>query len=256
MTRSITLAGSGLAAAPFGLRLAGQGYEVFALPAGMAEPPELDLLILLPRDLIECEELLFEKARFARRPDGPEAILICGTLSPRYVRALRARVPKHIRLIDAAVVGSTRQVEGGQGAFLVGASAEDFTLSAPIFGAIGRSVELMGEFGAGTSAKALRDCFAAATSALTRSALDWAGAQGIEEERLVRLLEATFDGDGTARTPDPAAHVTNTLPGDEAGIALVRNVENAIDIALKGVHLTPPRNMARGFSSVRHRQLH
>lgn len=256
MTRSITIAGNGAAAPFFAERLAGMGHEVACLPRGDAEPARLDLVFLLPRDIIECEALLFDEARLARRAAPPAAIILCATLSPRYVRALRARVPAAIALIDAPVVGTQRQIEGGVGSFLLGGETAAIAPLVPMFDRLGRSAARMGGFGAGAAAKALRDCFAAATSAMTRSALDWASAQGIEEGRLIRLLESAFDTRGAGDIADPAALVANALPGDEAGVTLVRNVENALDLALKGVHLTPPRSLAKGFSSVRSRHLH
>lgn len=256
MTASITIAGTGSAARIFAERLAAKGQDVACLSRGDREPARLDCLILVPRDILECEALLFEDDRFARRAAGPETILLVATLSPRYVRALRARVPGTIALVDAPVVGTSRQIEAGLGSFLLGGDEDAIAPLMPILEALGRSAARMGEFGAGAAAKALRDCFAAATSAMTRSALDWATAQGIEESRLVRLLESTFDTHGARTLGDPAALVANALPGDDAGAVLVRNVENALDVALKGVHLTPPRALARGFSSVRSRQLH
>ena len=256
MTRPIVIAGTGFAARHFAERLAARGHEIACLTRGDSEPAQLTTLILLPRDIMECEALLFEEARFARRSDGPTAIVLCATLSPRYVRALRARIPATIALIDAPVVGSPRQIEAGLGSFLLGGETAAISQMVLLFETLGRSATRMGDFGSGAAAKALRDCFAAATSAMTRSALDWASAQGIEESRLVRLLESTFDSRGARALGDPAALVAHALPGDDAGATLVRNVENALDAALKGVHLTPPRSLARGFSSVRSRHLH
>lgn len=243
MTRTITLAGAAETARLLTPRFEAAGFDLHWLGRGQPEPDRLDVVFLTPKDLLECEALLFEEQRFARREAAPRVIIISATLSPRFVRALRGRVPKTIALVDAPLVGSPRQIGSGQGSFLVGAGQAEFDGVKPVLAALARSVELMGEFGAGSAAKALRDCFAAATSAMTRSALDWAGAQGIEEGRLVRLLQTTFDTRNAAKQIDPAALVVNTLPGDEAGVTLVRSVETALDTALKDVHLVPPRGL-------------
>jgi len=252
----VTIAGAGPATPHFARRLAAAGHSVCDLSAGDKEPATLDLLLLMPRDIMQCEEMLFEQARFARRAKGPAAIILSATLSPRYVAALRARIPATIALIDALPDGTPRDVESGSCNILLGGTPASVTALSDVFGCFGSSQSHMGAFGTATAAKTLRDCLAAATSAMTRSALDWASAQGIEEGRLVRLLDRGL-GTGKPRTAgDCAAMVPSTLPGDNAGATLVRDVESALELALKGVHLTPPQNLAKGFASVRSRHLH
>lgn len=256
MKHLVTIAGAGTAAPHFARRLAGAGYSLCNLADGDKEPATLDLLLLMPRDIMQCEEMLFEQARFARRAKGPSAIILSATLSPRYVAALRARIPGTIALIDALPVGTPREVESGQCGILLGGTLASVTALSGFFACLGQNPSHMGAFGTATAAKTLRDCFAAATSTMTRSALDWASAQGIEEGRLVRLLDSSVGAGHPRSAGDCAAMVPNTLPGDNAGATLVRNVESALDLALKGVHLTPPQNLAQGFASVRGRHLH
>ena len=256
MTHLVTIAGAGSAAPHFARRLAAAGYPLCNLSDGDSEPASLDLLLLMPRDIMQCEELLFEQARFARRTKGPAVIILSANLSPRYVAALRARISKEITLIDALPVGTPREIENGQCDILLGGTLASVTALSGVFACLGQSQAHMGAFGTATAAKTLRDCFAAATSAMTRSALDWASAQGIEEGRLVRLLDSSFTAGQPRTFGDNAAMVTSTLPGDNAGATLVRNVESALDLALKGVHLTPPQNLTKGFASTRSRHLH
>lgn len=216
----------------------------------------LGVLLLLPRDILDCEELLFEKQGFARNSPALEVIILAATLSPRYVQALRGRIPGRIALIDAPFVGSARTVEMAQPSFLLGGEAAVIDRMRPIFDILGHSNVVMGGFGTAMAAKALQDCLAAASSAMTRSALEWAEAQGIEETRLVSLLEATFSQQMPCAIHDPAGLVANARPGDDAGAVLVRNVESALDKALAGAHLNPPRNYAQAVTTVRSRTLH
>jgi len=252
----VTIAGAGPATPHFARRLAAAGHSVCNLGDGDKEPATLDLLLLMPRDVMQCEEMLFEQARFARRAKGPASIILSASLSPRYVAALRARIPATIALIDALPDGTPRDIESGRCTVLLGGTPASITTVSDVLACFGQTQTHMGAFGTATAAKTLRDCLAAATSAMTRSALDWASAQGIEEGRLVRLLDSGI-GAGQPRTAgDCAAMVPNTLPGDNAGATLVRDVESALELALRGVHLTPPQNLAKGFASVRSRHLH
>ncbi len=261
MTVSLGIAGSNPAAASFLTRLRSAGIEtrVFgAHPGPDAEaddPSGLRVLILMPGDIQESEALLFESAAFARNAPDLEAIILSATLSPRYVRALRARISTKIALIDAPFVGSARLAEAEQPSLLLGGDPQEIAKLRPVLDVLGRTCTVMGGFGTAMAAKALQDCLAAATSAMTRSAADWAEAQGIEEVRLAELLEATF-GRNMPCMRDPASLVAKALPGDNAGAVLVKNVEAALDTALAGVHLTPPRSFEEALATIRARLLH
>lgn len=252
---SLAISGTNTASQPFLSALNQNGWQVQNLNAG-ENAEGITTLLFLPRDIMESERLLFEEEAWAKRLPALQTIIIAATLSPRYVRALRGRISRRIALIDAPVVGSARAVESGQASFLVGGPAVAVERMQPLFALLGTTVTRMGDYGTAMAAKALQDCLAAASSALTRSALDWAEAQGIEETRLVPLLEATFGGRMNRGPADPASLMTNALPGDNAGSMLVKNVESALESALKGQHLTPPRGFDAPVTGQRSRHLH
>lgn len=259
MSKDVGIAGTSFAALPFLNRLKGAGLPVRAMGA-LAGTPTVDLdgpetLLLVPRDIMESEALLFETEAYARMP-WVRLIVIAATLSPRYIRALRGRIPARVTLVDAPFVGSHRQVECGLPSFLIGGDPEALDRVQPVFDILGHSSIRMGAFGTAMAAKVLQDCLAAATSAMTRAALEWADAQGIEEPRLVSLLESSFGPNMPRALTDPASLVTNALPGDDAGTVLVKKVENAIDAALAGVHLNLPRGYSRTAGNQRTRHLH
>ena len=252
---SIAISGTNALHAPFSTALRHHGVAFEDLNAGRA-PDATDTLLFLPRDIMESERLLFEEAAWAKTLPNLQTIVISATLSPRYVRALRGRIARRIDLIDAPVIGAPRAVESGQALFLVGGPVAAIERMQPTFDILGHATTRMGEFGTAMAAKALQDCLSAASSALTRSALDWAEAQGIEERRLMPLLEATFGARVERGNIDPASLMVNALPGDNAGATLVKHVESALDTALKGQHLTPPRDYNTSFAGQRSRHVH
>lgn len=252
---SIAHSGTNSSAAPFAAALRAAGWPVADLSRGLPEG-EVQTLLFMPRDILESERLLFESQAWAKTLPGLRRIIIVATLSPRYVRALRGRIQRDIALIDAPAVGAPRAIESGQCSFLLGGPAAELDAVEALFDLLGRSHARMGEFGTAMAAKALQDCLSAASSAMTRSALDWAEAQGIDETCVLPLLQATFGQGLPCALTDPASLVANALPGDNAGEMLVRNVESALDRALKGVHLTPPRVQGAALSAMRPRHLH
>ncbi|WP_264772953.1 NAD(P)-binding domain-containing protein [Defluviimonas salinarum] len=239
----------------FGLApLDGAGHEASAAEAEVFANG-LTCLIIAPRGIAETEALLFEGPAFAKRAASLRTIVIAATLSPRYVRALRGRVGDGIALIDAPYTGSLRAAEEGRLSFFIGGEEDDISRIAPVFDELGHQATRMGGFGTAMAAKVMNDFLAASATALTRIALDWAEAQGIDEARLLEMTGDTLDG---LLLPghdlaDPVA------PGGGAVdcvTTLVREVETALDTALKGAHLTPPHKVQEMFRSMKSRALH
>ena len=119
------------------------------------------IVLSVVRDVAQTEELLFDdQALITRRPSAIDTVLICSTLSPRYIAELRKRISAEIALIDAPMSGAS-------------VSAEEARL---------------GPLGAGMTAKVLNNFCAASSTAATRTALRWAAMLGIDEDRLLAVL--------------------------------------------------------------------
>lgn len=245
------IAGSGRAARPFLARLRAGGLAPRPAAGGLAG---LTTLIIVPRDIGECEALLFEAEGFAKTAPDLHTIVIASTLSPRYVRALRGRIRAGIALVDAPFTGTQRAAEEGRLTFFLGGRKEDISRLAPIFDRLGAKAIRMGGFGAAMAAKVMNDFLAASSNAMTRIALDWAEAQGIDEARLLGITGETLG------LPAPGIDAGDQAPagaaGDDCVNALVREVEIALDNALAGAHLTPPRALEDVFRGLRQRHLH
>lgn len=249
MTGGLGIAGSGRVARIFQARLAAAGLAPRAAAEDMAA---LGTLLLVPSDIGDCESRLFEAEAFARRAPALRTIVLAATLSPRYVRALRGRIRAEVALVDAPFSGSLRAAEEGRLVFFLGGRREEIDGLAPLFDRLGSKAIRMGGFGAGMAAKVLNDFLVASSRAMTRIALDWAEAQGIDEARLLDIAGDARPGLAAAgpETADPAQIADGCMT------ALVRDVEIALDNALAGAHLTPPRALEDVFRGLRQRHLH
>lgn len=267
--RGLGIAGSGRTARPFFSRLQAAGLDAssfgnppagptaFERPANDAEAfaRGLSTLILVPVDIAEAESLLFETQGFAKRAPALKTIVICATLSPRYVRALRGRIPNHIALIDAPHVGTLRAAEEGRLSFFLGGDRDEIARLSPVFGHLGRKLVRMGGFGTAMAAKVMNDFLAASSNAMTRIALDWAEAQGIEDAPLLEMTGDVFSG-LTVPGFDLADFGKGGHGSDHCITSLVKEVESALDTALAGAHLTPPRALDDVFRHMKARPLH
>lgn len=216
----------------------------------------LRMLFVCTDDLLGCEDILLDGPAFAKTAPDLETIVIAATLPPRFVKALRGRIKPHIALIDAPWSGTMRMAQRGALTMLLGGPSDAVAALDPVLAPLATSTERMGGFGSAMAAKVMKDFLAASSTAMTRLALDWAQAQGIEERRLLNIIEG---GRNTlASGADLPDHGTQIVPQLSEGVmaALVKEVECAFDAALAGASLTPPNAIRQVLSAARGRALH
>lgn len=203
----------------------------------------LTTLFTVVRDIAQTEEVLFTDQGFATRAAKLERIIICSTLSPRYVRDLRARIPGHIALIDAPMSGAAIAAEEARLSFMLGGAPEDIAQIQPQLNAMGKHFHNMGDFGAGMSAKVLNNLLAASNTAMTRLVLDWADDVGIAEEALLNLIHTSSGQNWFASGFNDIEFARDGhAAGNTIGI-LVKDVESALDAAPDGADITLPRQI-------------
>ncbi|MCB2137390.1 MAG: NAD(P)-dependent oxidoreductase [Rhodobacteraceae bacterium] len=243
-----------------GLTADGYGLAGGQAP-GLSDDPSafllgLRILVLVPRDIAEAEALLFETGALARNGRSLHTIVIASTLSPRYVRALRGRIQPSVSLVDAPFAGTQQAAEMGALSFLLGGRSEDVERLQPVFEALGNGAIHMGSFGAAMAAKVLNDFLAASSAAMTRIALDWAEAQGIDDARLLEMTRATLGSRSLLQGHEAMRIATLCATSDPSLSALMKEVEHALDTALAGAHLTPPRAVETLMRNMKTRALH
>jgi 3-hydroxyisobutyrate dehydrogenase len=214
---------AGLDARGFDIRpLFGVGTNVAAFTDG------LTTLITVVRDTAETDALLFDDQAVIEHAQSLEHIIISSTLSPKYVKGLRTRIPDHIALIDAPMSGAQVKADAGNLTFMTGGPADKVS---PLLQAMGDTVHDMGEFGAGMTAKVLNNLLAASNTAMTRLGLDWADSAGVDEEKLLALINTASGQNWLASGFDEIEFARDGYaPGNTIGI-LVKDVASALDIA-------------------------
>ncbi|MGB0902889.1 NAD(P)-dependent oxidoreductase [Halocynthiibacter sp.] len=241
------IAGCGRMGAPMldALRAAGIpafGYDIKApadygkLSKAMTDDPDLfakDLtcLFTVVRDIAQTEQVLFADQAFITRAQDLKRVVISSTLSPRYVRDLRARIPQHIALIDAPMSGAAIAAQQARLSFMLGGKTTDIAKIQPQLNAMGKHFHHMGEFGAGMSAKVLNNLLAASNTAMTRMVLDWADDAGIEESALLDLIHTSSGQNWFASGFDDIEFARDGYTTDNTISILVKDVESALDAA-------------------------
>lgn len=242
--------GGGMLAALSAAGFNAQGFDVRPLaefgpraplmtndPAAFAE--ELDTLITVVRDQPQTEEVLFGAQNFAAQPTL-RRIILCSTLSPRYIRALAPRLPQHV-LIDAPMSGAQIAADESRLSFMLGGTPSELDAAQPLFDAMGAHFHRMGAFGAGMQAKVLNNLLAASHTAMTRLALDWAETAGLDRAALLRLMSTSSGQNWFASGFDTIEFARDGHAPDNTISILVKDVESALDAAPPGADTALPR---------------
>ena len=201
----------------------------------------LTTLISVVRDIAQTDDVLFGAQNFVGTAPALRRIIISSTLSPKYVRSLRDRVPAHITLIDAPMSGAAIAAQERRLSFMLGGDADDLDAAQPLFDAMGAHFHRMGPYGNGMQAKVLNNILAAANTALTRMVLDWADDAGLDQDRLLALMHTSSGQNWFASNFDAIEFSRDGLSGDNSIGILVKDVESALDAAPDGADVSAPR---------------
>lgn len=235
------VAGCGRMGAPMlaALRTAGlpaRGYDVIPMDSPHITDDiavfseDLDTLITVVRDIDQTEAVLFGEQNFAAIPTLIR-IIICSTLSPKYVKSLRARIPSHIALIDAPMSGAQIAAQEGRLSFMLGGDASDLDGAQPLFSAMGKHFHRMGDFGAGMQAKVLNNLLAASNTAMTRLILDWADQADLDISALLDLIHTSSGQNWFASGFNSIEFSRDGHAPDNTIAILVKDIASALDAA-------------------------
>lgn len=202
--------------------------------------PRLTTLITVVRDIAQTDDVLFGAQNLIATAPNLSTVIISSTLSPRYVRALRDRIPPHITLIDAPMSGAAVAAEETRLSFMLGGEPQDIAKHQPLFDAMGAHFHHMGGFGAGMQAKVLNNLLAASNTAMTRLVLDWADQSGLDERALLDLIHTSSGQNWLASGFEEIEFARDGWEADNTIGILTKDVASALDAAPEGADTALP----------------
>lgn len=192
---------------------------------------DIDTLITVVRDEAQTGDVLFGRQGFVTAAPNLSRVIISSTLSPRYVRALRARIPADIALMDAPMSGAKVAAENARLTFMLGGKAADLDDAEGLFLAMGEKLHRMGPFGSGMQAKVLNNLLAASHTAMTRLVLDWSAQTELDEKALLDVINTSSGQNWFASGFDNIEFSRDGFAPDNTIGILVKDVAAAIDAA-------------------------
>ncbi len=196
-------------------------------------------LITVVRDAAQTDDVLF-RAGLAKAPDL-RVLIVCSTLSPRYVTALPDRLLPGLRLIDAPMSGAQIAAENRSLSFMLGGDPQVLDEVQPLLDAMGASFHRMGPLGAGMQAKVLNNLMAAASTAMTRQVMGWARDAGLDEARFLRLVAASSGQNWLASGWDSIEFAKDGYAPDNSIAILIKDVDAALDALPPGADTALPQ---------------
>ncbi|MEM5477630.1 NAD(P)-dependent oxidoreductase [Pacificibacter sp. AS14] len=200
----------------------------------------LTTLITVVRDTAQTDEVLFGPQGFVLRATELDTIIVSSTLSPKYVRALRDRVPEHINLIDAPMSGAQVGAIEGTLAFMVGGKDAPVAAAWPLFEAMGSNIHRMGGFGDGIQTKVLNNLLCASHTIMTRLILDWASDADLDHDKLLALVDKATGQNWFASRFEQIEFARQGFEPSNTIAILEKDVAAALDAAPEGADTALP----------------
>jgi 3-hydroxyisobutyrate dehydrogenase-like beta-hydroxyacid dehydrogenase len=150
-----------------------------------------DVLLCVVRDEAQILDLCFEQQCVFGRDKYPSILVICSTVSPRFIKSLATRLPTDVILIDAPMSGAAHGAQGGALTFMVGGSDSSIKHLMPVFQAMGRQIFIAGKIGAGMTLKVLNNYVTANSVAAVRRVHDMASVLGVDQGQLRQVMAAS-----------------------------------------------------------------
>ncbi|WP_417270110.1 NAD(P)-dependent oxidoreductase [Celeribacter sp.] len=163
----------------------------------------LTTLITVVRDAAQTDALLLDTQKLIAAAPDLHTLIISSTVSPRYLLALREKLPADLNVIDAPMSGAEVGAREGTLAFMIGGTEAQVADNMVLFECMGKLFKHMGAFSMGAQAKVLNNMLCASHVIVGRLALDWAREAGLDEDKLLDLFDgATAQNWFTSRYKD------------------------------------------------------
>lgn len=203
----VGVAGCGAMGLPMAQALQEAGFEVWGFdvrptiefgsfqPRMIDDPSEfarrVQVVISVVRDVTQNLDLCFDRQALFTGTRYPRTLIVSSTVTPRFMPALRSRLPADVALVDAPMSGAPHAARLRKLSFMLGGDDEVLDPLMPLFEAMGQRVFRLGPLGAGMTAKVLNNYVASASVVAVRRAYARAKALGMDLAALRSVMQAS-----------------------------------------------------------------
>jgi 2-hydroxy-3-oxopropionate reductase len=204
-----------------------EGAEQAFSPKEVAE--KTNVIITMVPDSPQVEEVLLEKNGVIEGAREGSIVIDMSSISPIVTKKVANILSdKGIRMMDAPVSGGDIGAIKGTLAIMVGGKQEDFDKCIDIFKAMGSSVTLVGEIGAGQITKLANNMIVAINIAAMSEALVFATKAGVDADKVYKAIRGGSAGSSVLDNKFPKMLNRDFNPGFKVNLH-IKDLKNALE---------------------------
>lgn len=204
-----------------------EGAEQAFSPKEVAE--KTNVIITMVPDSPQVEEVLLERNGVIEGATDGSVVIDMSSISPMVTKKIASKLSeKGIRMMDAPVSGGDTGAIKGTLAIMVGGKQEDFDECIDIFKAMGSSVTLVGEIGAGQITKLANNMIVAINIAAMSEALVFATKAGVDPDKVYKAIRGGSAGSSVLDNKFPKMLNRDFNPGFKVKLH-IKDLKNALE---------------------------
>ena len=202
------------------------------LCASSAETVEgVDLVLTMLPNSPHVKSVMLEDDKLAEKMPKTATFIDMSSINPVASREIAAGLAKYgIDMLDAPVSGGQPKAIDGTLAFMVGGKEEVFNKFKPVLEAMGSSVVLCGDVGAGNVTKLCNQTIVAVNIAALAEALQMGQMCGVEPEKIFEAIKGGLAGSTVMNAKAPMMMDQNFVPGFRIDLH-IKDLTNVVDAA-------------------------
>ncbi|WP_028239731.1 2-hydroxy-3-oxopropionate reductase [Stutzerimonas azotifigens] len=205
--------GTGIMGKPMALNLIAAGHGLFLSTHHDAAPAELldkgavaldnprevaqeaEFIIVMVPDTPQVEDVLFREDGIAAGVGSGKVVIDMSSISPTATKQFAERIKASgAQYLDAPVSGGEVGAKAATLSIMVGGDEATFARALPLFQAMGKNITLVGDSGAGQTAKVANQIIVALNIQAVAEALLFAAKNGADPARVREALMGGFAG--------------------------------------------------------------
>ncbi|MFZ1389665.1 MAG: NAD(P)-binding domain-containing protein [Thiolinea sp.] len=221
--------------------LVNAGAKLYPSPAALAADTEI--IITMVSDTPDVETVLLGEEGIAKGAQAGLLVIDMSTISPGATKEIAQRLAAQgLRMLDAPVSGGEAGAIAGTLTIMVGGQSADFAEALPVLSALGKTITLIGDNGAGQVVKACNNLIIAQTVIAVSESFAIAQASGVDLEKMRTALAGGFAGSKVMEVHAKRIIENNYAPGFKAklhdkDLRIVANTISSLDLNLPAAQL-------------------
>ena len=191
----------------------------------------VDLVMTMLPNSPHVKSVMLEDDKLAEKMPKTATFIDMSSINPVASREIAEGLAKYgIDMLDAPVSGGQPKAIDGTLAFMVGGKEEVFNKFKPVLEAMGSSVVLCGDVGAGNVTKLCNQTIVAVNIAALAEALQMGQMCGVEPEKIFQAIKGGLAGSTVMNAKAPMMMDQNFQPGFRIDLH-IKDLTNVVDVA-------------------------